>query len=83
MEARIGSPSSNHHHAARFKQENLHISSTVLRMLESDEVRTNNEHVRLLVLASAYQPANSVSSHNKSAPAGLISPETNQRTGSL
>jgi len=33
----------------------------------------------LLVSASPNQPANSVFSHNKLAPVGLISPETNQR----
>jgi len=43
-------------------------------------VQISDLHIALLlVLVRAYQSANSVFSHNKSAPIEFISPETNQR----
>jgi len=49
----------------------------------SNLIVLDNQHVRLLVSVGIYQPWYDMVffSHNKPAPAGLINPETNQRTG--
>ena len=51
----------------------------------SNLIVLDNQHVRLLVSVGIYQPWYDMVffSHNKPAPAGFISAETNQRTGWL